>query len=170
MEGVEKHKVRLLPHNPEWEKEFIMVKEELIKCWGVNIIDVQHVGSTAIKSICAKPILDVAVRLKSIEEMNVKALTDLGYKYCGAQNEDKTYHLFILRGEKQISLHHIHCYDKNEYEFELLVGFRDYMNAHLDVALQYQELKVRLAEQNPDDRPSYTKAKEEFIKSIYDKI
>ena len=108
MEGVERHKVKLLPHNSEWEKEFIRVKEQLIKCWGDNIIDVQHVGSTAIKSICAKPILDVAVQLKSIEEMNVKALTALGYEYCGAQNENKTYHYFVLRGENQKSLQHIH--------------------------------------------------------------
>lgn len=170
MEGVERYKVRLLPHNPEWEKEFLEVEEEIKSCWGDNVIDVQHVGSTAIKSICAKPILDVAVRLKSIKIVDVKALSDAGYEYCGAQNENGTRHLFVLRGENQLSLRHIHCYDKSDIEFDLLVGFRDYLNTHLEVALQYQQLKIRLAEQTPDDRVTYTKAKEQFIKSVYKKL
>ncbi len=170
MEGVERYKVRLLPHNPKWEEEFLVVKEEIEKCWAGNILDIRHVGSTAIKSICAKPILDVAVRLKSIGQLDVKALTDLGYEYCGARNESKTYHLFVLRGDKQLSLRHIHCYDNSEREFDLLVGFRNYLNEHLDAALKYQEIKARLAVQMPDDRFSYTKAKEEFIKSIYAKL
>lgn len=170
MEGVERYKVKLLPHNAAWDKEYEEVKEELIKCWGSHIIDVQHVGSTAIKSICAKPILDVAVCLDSIKEIDAKALIDLGYEYFGAQNEAGTRHYFVLRGENEISLRHIHCYDKSDEEYGLLVGFRDYLNSHLETALQYQELKMRLAEQNPEDRRSYTKAKETFILSVFDKI
>ena len=170
MEGVERYKVRLLAHNPKWEQEFLTVREEIKEHWAKNLLDIQHVGSTAIKSICAKPILDVAVRLKSIEQIDIKALTDLGYEYCGARNESKTYHLFVLRGDNQLSLRHIHCYDKSEREFDLLVGFRNYLNEHLEVALKYQEIKMRIAEQMPDDRASYTKAKEEFIKSICDKL
>ena len=170
MEGVERYKVRLLPHNPEWEDEFLEVKEEIKKCWGNNVLDIQHVGSTAIKSIYAKPILDIAVRLKSIGQMNIKALTDLGYDYCGAQNENRTWHLFVLRGENQISLRHIHCYAEREPDFDLMVGFRDYLNTHLGTALQYQDLKIRLAEQFTNDRVAYTDAKEQFIKSVCDKL
>lgn len=170
MEGVEKHKVRLLPHNPDWEKEFIVVKKELISCWGANVADVQHIGSTAIKKIYAKPILDVAVRLKSIKNMDVQALTNLGYEYRGALNEKDTWHYFVLRSENQIALRHIHCYDKSEQDFDLLVGFRDYLNTHFEVAQQYQELKIRLAEENSEDRNTYTRAKEDFIMSVYDKI
>ena len=170
MEGVERYKVRLLPHNPKWEEEFSVVQKEIEQCWARNILDIQHVGSTAIRQIWAKPILDVAVRLKSIGQLDIKALTDLGYEYCGARNENKTYRLFVLRSTSQLSLRHIHCYDKGEREFDLLVGFRNYLNEHLEIALRYQEIKMRLAEQMPDDRASYTKAKEEFIKSIFDKL
>ena len=170
MEGVERYKVRLLPHNSDWEKEFTIVKEELINCWGDNVADVQHIGSTAINAICAKPILDVAVRLKSIKDMDAQALINLGYEYHGARNEKETRHYFVFRGDNQISLRHINCYDMSEHEFDLLVGFRDYLNAHLEVALQYQELKMKLAEENPDDRNSYTRAKEKFILSVYEKL
>lgn len=170
MQGVARYKVRLLPHDPEWEIEFAKVKAELQSVWKDNILDIQHVGSTAIASICAKPILDVAVRLRSIDNMEAGRLTAIGYEHRGAQSGNPNYHLFVLRGENQISLRHIHCYDKDEKEFELLVGFRDYLNAHRDEALRYENIKKELLKKYPDDRASYTKGKEAFIKSIYRKL
>lgn len=170
MEGVERYKVRVLPHNLAWKEEFLNAKEELLKCWNSNILSVQHIGSTAIKSICAKPILDIAVKLKSIEKMSTDQLIQLGYDYCGPQHGNSQYHLFVLRGENQISLQHIHCYDKSEEEFELLVAFRDYLNVHSETATQYDNLKKVLAEKYLNDRVAYTKGKEDFILSVYKKI
>lgn len=167
MEGVERYKVRLLPHSRLWDMEFLEVKNELLKIWEDNILDIQHVGSTAISSICAKPILDVAVKLKSIKSMNLEQSKSLGYDYCGAQHGNENYHLFVLRGKNQISLRHIHCYDQSEKEFDLLVGFRNYLNTHHDIAVRYEHLKKELAEKFPDDRIGYTKGKEELIHSIY---
>jgi GrpB-like predicted nucleotidyltransferase (UPF0157 family) len=167
MEGVERYKVRLLPHSRLWDVEFLEVKNELQKICKDNILDIQHVGSTAISSICAKPILDVAIKLKSIKSMKIEQLKTLGYDYCGAQHGNENYHLFVLRGENQISLRHIHCYDQTEKEFDLLVGFRDYLNAHHVMAVQYEHLKKELADKFPDDRIAYTKGKAEFIQSIY---
>ncbi|MEE0858021.1 MAG: GrpB family protein [Acutalibacteraceae bacterium] len=170
MEGVERYKVRLMPHNPEREDEYNIVKTELLNLWKKNILDIQHVGSTSIKSICAKPILDIAVKLASIKNINVESLQKAGYSYCGVQHGNENYHLFVLRGENQISLRHIHCYDRSEREFEQLVGFCNYLNSHCDEALQYENIKKKLAKEYPNDRIAYTKGKEEFIKSIYDKL
>ena len=170
MEGVDRYGVRLLPHNPAWDEEFLEVAKEIKKCWGKNVLEVEHIGSTAIKLICAKPILDVAVKLKSIKKLNINAMVNLGYEYCGPRNEKGTRHLFVLRGENEISLRHIHCYDKSENEFNLIVKFRDYLNKHADEALQYQKLKIDLANKSPNDRAAYTNAKDEFIRSIYNKM
>ena len=170
MEGVERYKVRLIPHNPEWTDEYEKVKDKLLELWNSNILDIQHVGSTAIKSICAKPILDVAVKLNSIKDMDIEVLQKYGYSYCGVQHGNYNYHLFVLRGDNQISLRHIHCYDKSENEFEMLVGFRDYLNSHYDKALQYEYIKKELASKYPNDRIAYTAGKEDFIKSIYEKL
>lgn len=170
MEGVARYCVRLLPHNPAWEEEYLRVKQELCSCWRDNILDIQHVGSTAIPSICAKPILDVAVKLVSIQNMNQVPLTALGYDDCGPQYGNEHYRLFVLRGEGQCSLRHIHCYDQQEAGFQQLVGFRDYLNGHLAAAKEYEGLKRRLAEQYPDDRAAYTKEKEAFIQMIYEKL
>jgi GrpB-like predicted nucleotidyltransferase (UPF0157 family) len=84
MQGVERYKVRLLPHCKEWEEEFKEVKKQLSDIFGENAVDIQHIGSTAIKEIYAKPILDVAVVLKSFEAMNTEGMIKAGYSYCGA--------------------------------------------------------------------------------------
>jgi len=167
MEGVERYKVRLQPHNLLWDIEFRTVKKELEELLKDDIIDIQHVGSTAIPLICAKPILDIAIKVKSIKLLNIENLKLAGYDYCGMQHGNENYHLFVLRGENQISLRHIHCYEKNEKEFDLLVGFRNYLNSHDDMAMAYEKIKMELAEKYPEDRISYTNGKEAFIQSIY---
>lgn len=80
------------------------------------------------------------------------------------------HHLFVLRGPGEISLQHIHCYDQTAPEFDQIVGFRDYLNAHPDAARQYEALKKDLAEKYPDNRPAYTKGKEDFIQNICEKF
>ena len=171
MEGVERYKVKLVPYSKEWEKEYEETKDDIIKIWSNNILDIQHVGSTAINDICAKPILDVAVRLNSLANMNIEAMKRLGYEFCGARNEEKTYYLFMLRGENQISLKHIHCYGKDEEEYFKLVGFRDYLNKNKNYAKEYASLKEKLAKQYPDNRVLYTAGKEaEHYKVSFEKL
>jgi GrpB-like predicted nucleotidyltransferase (UPF0157 family) len=170
MQGVERYKVRLLPHSDEWEKEYEDAKNELRDIFGQNTIDIQHVGSTSIKGIYAKPILDIAVVLKSFEDMNIEGMKNAGYSYCGAQNEEKDRYLFVLRGEGQISLRHIHCYEPNNLDFYYVTLFRDYLNSHEEYAKQYSDLKIKLAKEYPDDRIAYTNEKERFVRMIYQKI
>ncbi|WP_309249427.1 GrpB family protein [Clostridium estertheticum] len=118
----------------------------------------------------AKPILDIAVVLKSFTEMNVEEMKNAGYSYCGAQNRAEDRYLFVLRGEGQISLRHIHCYEPNNRDFYYVTHFRDYLNSHEEYAKEYNNLKRKLAEKYPDDRIAYTNEKEEFVKIIYQKI
>lgn len=80
------------------------------------------------------------------------------------------HHLFVLRGPGEISLQHIHCYDQTAPEFDRIVGFRDYLNAHPDAARLYEALKKDLAEKYPDNRPAYTKGKVDFIQNICEKF
>lgn len=107
MQGVERQSVRLLPHDDMWEDEFFRDKLQIQELWSDNIIDIQHFGSTSIKNIWAKPILDIAVVLKSFSIMDVEALENIGYDYCGLQKPDNNRHLFVLRGANELSLHYI---------------------------------------------------------------
>lgn len=168
MEGVKRNQVCLMPHQRAWDEEFERVRKQILEIWGENALDIQHVGSTAIPSIWAKPILDVAVRLCSIDRMNKDKLEELGYDYRGPQHGKETYHLFVLRGAGELSLHHIHCYDKSDGEFFQLVGFRDYLCTHEEKAAEYEKLKRSLAAQYPLDRVAYTEGKKDFIQGIYE--
>lgn len=170
MQGVERYKVKLLPYDDMWEAEFLKVKEQIQKLWTGNILDIQHFGSTSIRGIYAKPILDVAVVLKSFAHMDVDAMKQAGYDYCGPQNQEKDRYLFVLRGENQISLQHLHCYEPGNEDFRLCIGFRDYLNSHPEDAAAYSELKQKLAKQFPDDRFAYTDNKLDFVQSIYAKL
>lgn len=170
MEGVKRYEVRLVPHKDAWDEENRETAAMLKEVWGADILDIQHVGSTAIPSIKAKPILDVAVWLRSMQEMNIEALTAKGYEYCGPHFGDEEYQVFVLRGEGDISLHHIHVYGPAEPGFDQLTGFRDYLNAHPDAAKEYENLKIRLAEAHSAERSVYTRGKGDFIRSIYEKL
>ena len=73
MQGVKRNMVRLLPHDDAWEAEFRETEARLRDLWGDSVLDVQHIGSTAVKGIWAKPILDVAVVVKSYADMDIGA-------------------------------------------------------------------------------------------------
>lgn len=94
-------------------------------------------------------------------------MKQLGYDYRGPQYGSVTYHLFVLKDANQLSLRHIHCDDVQNNGFLQLVGFRDYLNSHPDVARNYAKLKKELAAQYPDNRVAYTKGKNDFIQGIY---
>lgn len=171
MQGVPRNKVALLLHDPQWDAEFVRVKGLLQALWGAAVLDVQHIGSTAIQGICAKPILDVAVMVRSFADMDVAALTALGYEPCGLQPPDFSRHLFVLRGgEERLSLQHIHVYQPNDLDFARCVGFCAYLNAHPEEARAYAALKQTLAARFPDDRIAYGDGKAAFIQAIYDKL
>lgn len=137
MQGVERYKVRVLAHCEEWKTELEDAKKQLIKVLGNNVVDVQHMESISINGIYAKPILDIAVALKSFTEMNAEEMKDAGDSYCGAQNDEKGRYLFVLRGQGQVSLRHIHCYEPNNLDFYYVINFRDYLNSHEEYAKEY---------------------------------
>lgn len=166
MQGVERYKVRLLAHDEQWGIEFLKAKAFIEQTWFPNILEVHHIGSTAIRGIHAKPILDIAVVLLSLQNMDAASMTDAGYDDLGPQNPEGSRYLFVLRSADKLSLQHIHCYEQGDEDLFACISFKDYLNAHPQDAMQYSALKRKLAQLYPDDRKAYTDAKEEFIHSI----
>ena len=174
MQGVEWMKVRLLEHDPVWSEEFLHAKQLILKIWTDNVQDIQHVGSTSIHGISAKPILDIGVVLRDFRKMDMEAMEKQGYRYMGPRNEAGDRHLFILyveQGEhKEIALQHIHCYPMGSDDFKALVGFRDYLNEHPDEAAEYDALKRELATKYANDRFAYSDGKKGFIEKINSRL
>ena len=165
MHGVPRQKVVLENHSEEWAEEFARVKRQLQSMHGETVVDIQHVGSTAIEGIMAKPMLDVAVLFRQITASVFAAMAENGYAYYGEVTSGK--HLFILRGQDEISLQHIHCYEEsNSGLFYEQLRFRDFLRSHPTYAKEYEALKLKLLELYADDRKKYTAGKQAFFDKI----
>lgn len=165
MLGVKQNHVVLVPHDEVWADEYETTKKILVSILGDNAITLHHVGSTAIKGILAKPILDIAVEVEKIESLNIAGMEASGYEWCGDRAVKGDY-LFVKRQSGDISMHHIHCYPKGSGSLKAAVLFCDYLNHNPHCARQYNELKEKLAARYPDDRASYTNGKSDFIERI----
>lgn len=167
MLGLPKGEVFLVPWTEEWKSEFLLEKEKIQKRIDEYTVNVHHIGSTSIKHLSAKPIIDIAVELKDFNDGDKAAelLEDLEYDYKGT-NILPDRHYFI-KGEPRT--HQIHMYEYgNKYLQEQLV-FRDYLRTHVEARIKYEQLKLDLSQLNKNDKHKYAAEKTTFIKSILEK-
>jgi GrpB-like predicted nucleotidyltransferase (UPF0157 family)/RimJ/RimL family protein N-acetyltransferase len=166
-----KDQVEIVSYNPSWPNDALNEINKLKSALPMNrVIDIQHVGSTAIPGLSAKPIIDIQVAVKSLNEMKIVAvasLQKLGYEYW-SDNPDPE-RLFFVKGmppfgEKRT--HHVHMFEPTSHHWQGKIIFRDYLIAHPEVAQEYQQLKLRLAQLHIYDREEYTNAKGEFVNTI----
>lgn len=168
MLGVKRNHVTLTSFNDEWSAQYQITKNELLNILSDNVIEIHHVGSTAIKGIVAKPILDVAVVIKNEKSLNFDGMESADYEYCGECGVIGR-HLFVRRVNGDISTHHIHCYLENNENYNQVILFCKFLNEHTEYAKQYSEMKIKLASNHSDDRVAYTDGKENFIIQIIKK-
>ncbi|MFD3449713.1 GrpB family protein [Microbacteriaceae bacterium 4G12] len=166
MLGLPKGEVFLVTWTKEWENEFLLEKERIENKIGKYIVDVHHIGSTAVKNLSAKPIIDIAIEIKEFSngEHCVSPLQDIGYSYQGTNIlPDRHY---FNKGEPRT--HQIHMYQSgNKYLMEQL-KFRDYLRNNDEARVKYEQLKVKLADLNRNNKHKYAAEKTDFVKSILD--
>ena len=171
MIGLKRGTVMLCSHQIEWELEAQATIKKLKAILGDTIKRIEHVGSTAIKSIKAKPIIDIMLSVRSFDELlkYEKILKDNGFYYRPSASHD-TQLLFgcgsFYNGTGDIQTHFIHAVIAGSQEEQNYINFRDYLNSHIDEAKKYEELKISLADK---PREEYTKSKNEFICEIHKK-
>jgi GrpB-like predicted nucleotidyltransferase (UPF0157 family) len=162
--------VSIVPYNPAWPRMFEEEKRHLLNCLPHELIRrIEHFGSTAILNLSAKPIVDILVEVKSLEETRrriVPVLEAQGYDYFWrpTQGDDipPFYAWFIKRDAAGTRTHHIHMVEMRHEHWDRLL-FRDYLIEHSAVAKEYETLKLGLAHDYPSDRIAYTKGKTKFI-------
>ena len=170
MIGLKRGTVKLCEHEKEWEIEAQNTISRLKKILGNVAKDIQHVGSTAIPSIKAKPIIDIAVAVDDFNDVLAleKELKDEGF-YYRPQSDLGDQLLFasgsLYEGTGDLQTHFIHVVRTNSMDWINYINFRDYLNSTPTVAKEYEELKVSLAMQAPIDsgREKYLKGKHDFI-------
>lgn len=170
MIGLKRGTVKLCEHEKEWEIEAQNTISRLKKILGNVAKDIQHVGSTAIPSIKAKPIIDIAVAVDDFNDVLAleKELKDEGF-YYRPQSDLGGQLLFasgsLYEGTGDLQTHFVHVVRTNSMDFINYINFRDYLNSTPTVAKEYEDLKVSLAMQAPIDsgREKYLKGKHDFI-------
>ena len=170
MIGLKRGTVKLCEHEKEWEIEAQNTISRLKKILGNVANDIQHVGSTAIPSIKAKPIIDIAVAVDDFNDVLAleKELKDKGF-YYRPQVDLGEQLLFasgsLYEGAGDLQTHFIHVVRSGSMDWINYINFRDYLNRTPSVAKEYEELKVSLALQAPIDsgREKYLKGKHDFI-------
>ena len=157
-------KVYLEPHQSEWERSAEETIRTLKNILGSVAVDIQHIGSTSIKTISAKPIIDIAVAVNDYEPIlrkrNVLEKADIIFRF-----DERPEQLLFVMGdfEKDTRSHHIHVVIYGSDEWNNYINFRYYLNSNTEAAREYEAVKLRLAEQYPDDRIAYTDGKQEVI-------
>lgn len=170
MIGLKRGTVKLYEHEKEWETEAQNTISRLKKILGNVIKDIQHVGSTSILSIKAKPIIDIALAVDDFQDILAfqKDLEGQGF-YLRSKPDFGDQLLFasgsFYEGTGDLQTHFIHVVLTNSMDWINYINFRDYLNNTPSVAKAYEELKVSLALQAPIDngREKYLRGKHDFI-------
>lgn len=167
MIGLKRDTVELHKHDKGWELEAGRTINRLQQILGVIAQDIQHVGSTSIPTIKAKPIIDIAVAVDNFDEVleMEEELANEGFYYRPNVNENQL--LFACgsyyEGSGDLQTHFIHVVLIDSMEWINYINFRDYLNNKPDVAKAYEDLKSSLAVNAPQKREQYLNGKAEFI-------
>ncbi|WP_130859450.1 GrpB family protein [Gracilibacillus phocaeensis] len=161
--------VNLSEYNQEWKIQFAEERKLIVTALGNRVKGIEHIGSTAIKGLKAKPIIDIMVAVEDVNIVStlIAPLKEIEYQYVPkAELIDRRFFRKEARGQGTCHLHLCEM-DRKEWNEKLL--FRDYLREHPDAAEKYASLKSQLAVAYKYDRPMYTQQKEPFIKEVIEK-
>ena len=158
--------VTLESNHKTWQIMFEEEKERLNNIFN-NSFPIEHVGSTAVKGLKAKPIIDIAIGLTSFNELD-KYKEELSKYYTIKENNEHN-EVLLIKEHNEETFVLIHIMLKNDKRYQNMIKFRDILINHPDILKEYEQLKERLASKYTSDRKKYTESKNEYIQSILEK-
>ena len=157
--------VEIAEYDPAWPAAYERERALIADALADLVLAIEHVGSTAVPGLGAKPVIDITVGVRTLVdgEKCIGPVEELGYEYRGdGEIPGRHYFRKFTRGERT---HHLNIVEHEGEFWKRHILFRDYLREQPREAERYYELKVRLAEQFGTDRVGYTEAKTEFIES-----
>ena len=163
--GLKRGTVRVFPYRKQWATEFEREKARILEVCGDKVVAVEHIGSTSVPGLAAKPIIDIAVGIKRLKDAKklLPALQKLDYHFY---KDFQRQRLFVAKGPDEKRTHYLHVMRYNGAKWKTNQLFRNYLQTHPEAMQQYATLKQKLAKAHPDDRQAYADGKAAFIKSI----
>lgn len=165
--GLARGHVTLARAHNAWAAAFERERAEIAAALGEHALGIEHVGSTSIPNVPAKPILDILVGIQDFDEVRacVALMTRLGYAYRG-ENGIPRRHYFV-KGDPRT--HHVHMVEVQSKTWKGTLRFRDLLRTQPHVASEYARAKERLARTYADDREGYQREKDKVVESILDR-
>ncbi len=163
--------VALVAFNPQWPALFEAERERLMRQFPSQLIEVQHIGSTAVAGLRAKPVIDLMAGMAAmaVAQALIEPLCNFGYTTSAAFNQTLTDRKWLMRWANGHRSHHLHLVVyAGPVWFERL-RFRDMLRSDAALAQHYSRLKDQLAAAHIRDREAYTEGKAEFIRSVLEK-
>ena len=156
--------VKLSPYSAEWVIYFEKEKILLQKALGTLALEIQHIGSTAIPDMPSKPIIDIVVGIKTVNDFGecIKLLQNVGYLL--RENASDCRELCFAKGSEQKRTYYLHLVKYHSEIRKNYLAFRDYLRTNRKSAQQYAFLKQRLSANFADNRVKYTAGKANFIR------
>ncbi len=164
--------VVIADYDPHWAAMYAEESARIQNAIGEWLSGIEHVGSTSVPGLAAKPVVDIMPGLRSLGDSPhiVGPLQKLGYQYFPEHEDvmpERRYFSLPAGDEHRGRRHfHIHAVETTSAFWRRHLAIRDHLRAHPDVAGEYAALKRRLAAEYGSDREGYTEAKSEFIKRI----
>lgn len=182
-------KVIVEPYNPGWVEEFEKARNEVAKCLYELRPSIEHIGSTSVPGLGAKPKIDILVGLSDAGQLDrvVAPMQSIEYTYFKVYEASMPYRRLMVKllslheeripnmidegefyvdGERFRSLVHVHAMEFGSEHWTRHIAFRDYLRSHENVRDQYYDLKKKLSEVEVRDGNEYNKLKKEFIQEI----
>jgi GrpB-like predicted nucleotidyltransferase (UPF0157 family) len=159
-------------YDPNWVFLYEKEKENLSQILADNIERIEHVGSTSVPGLGAKPIIDILIGVKTLKiaDQCVLMLINQGYRYVQEHEDVLPMRRYFTKGSKQGGrTHHIHMVETTSDFFSDHLLFRDYLRKHPMKAKEYYLLKKALEKKYKFEREKYTDAKTDFVLSILEK-
>lgn len=164
-------RVIVVPYNEQWKTDFEVIRQYLLTAVKDAVICIEHIGSTSVEGLCAKPIIDIDIVIKdySVFDKVVESLATLGYIHEGNLGiEDRE--AFDYRGSTDLPKHHLYVCPEFSAELRRHILFREYLRKNPEAVSEYNRIKEEGARIFPDSIDDYIAYKSPCIEEIYKKI
>ncbi len=168
--GLKRGYLKIMDYRDDYSKIYEEEKEELLKIYKDKISSIDHVGSTSIKNIKSKPIIDILIQTDDLEDFINYTESNVEGEIYTVKKEPTMGGDYLIRKEEDGKVKaFIHVYKTGDMNGITSIMFRDYLNIHEDEKKHYEELKIELYEKYKNDRKQYTLGKDKYIKGIIKK-
>jgi GrpB-like predicted nucleotidyltransferase (UPF0157 family) len=164
-----RHGVVLVDYDPLWPRRYEEAAARIREACGDLLVDIQHIGSTSIPGIAAKPYLDIMPGVATYDDgfRLIPAMESLGYESRGEMSiPGRHYFTKLIGDDEHIWKHNVHAYATDHIEWARHLVFRDALRANDALRDDYQALKHRLAVEHRDDVNAYAEAKSQFVERV----